>query len=225
MKNIIKTKTLFGASLTALAFSSIFTSTTFAQTCATVSTCEELGYDQAADNCSDQKYLKCPFDNTKYFCSSPKTITSCTSTHTLSSCPTNAACSTCADNGKYKQTGCQFGYGYNHQDQCNITCTSCDGDGYIYATSYGINCQSNLMILYVSQPTCFHTDTTKNTIREQMREFVLDLQPHLQNGSDCESFRRYQLPSLPDTRTKLKSEISQKLQSVGICTLTPLNHI
>ena len=68
MKNIIKTRTLFGAGLTALAFSSIFTSTAFAQTCATVPTCDELGYDLSETDCSGKKALKCPFDNTKFYC-------------------------------------------------------------------------------------------------------------------------------------------------------------
>ena len=68
MKNIIKTRTLFGAGLTALAFSSIFTPTAFAQTCATVPTCDELGYDLSASDCTGKKALKCPFDNTKFYC-------------------------------------------------------------------------------------------------------------------------------------------------------------
>ena len=68
MKNIIKTRTLFGAGLTALAFSSILSSTAFAQTCAVVPTCEDLGYTFSATNCNGKKILKCPFDQTKFFC-------------------------------------------------------------------------------------------------------------------------------------------------------------
>ena len=67
MKNIIKTRTSFGAGLTALAFSTIVTSTAFAQTCATVPTCEELGFDKTQRDCVTTP-LKCPFDQTKYYC-------------------------------------------------------------------------------------------------------------------------------------------------------------
>ena len=68
MKNIIKTRTLFGAGLTALAFSSILSSTAFAQTCAVVPTCEELGYNKTESECSGFDALKCPFDKTKFYC-------------------------------------------------------------------------------------------------------------------------------------------------------------
>ena len=66
MKNIIKTKTLFGAGLTALAFSLILTSTAFAQSCAAVPTCDELGYNKTT--CNGFVSLKCPFDKSKLFC-------------------------------------------------------------------------------------------------------------------------------------------------------------
>lgn len=39
-----------------------------AQTCAVPPTCESLGYDKSADECSDLAQLKCPFDQSKYFC-------------------------------------------------------------------------------------------------------------------------------------------------------------
>ena len=40
--------------------------------CAVPPTCEELGYAYSADWCKDQAVLKCPFDQTKVFCSEPK---------------------------------------------------------------------------------------------------------------------------------------------------------
>ena len=39
-----------------------------AQTCAVPPTCESLGYDKSADECSGLAQLKCPFDQSKYFC-------------------------------------------------------------------------------------------------------------------------------------------------------------
>ena len=141
MKNIIKTRTLFGAGLTALAFSSIFTSTAFAQTCAVVPTCEDLGYDLSASDCADKKALKCPFDNTKYFCN--VSTTNCTSSHTLTSCPENAVCSTCELNGKYKQTDCAPGYGIDADGKCTVPCSPCD-DGYLYADYPSMRCATNL---------------------------------------------------------------------------------
>lgn len=39
-----------------------------AQTCAVPPTCESLGYDKSADECRGLAQLKCPFDQSKYFC-------------------------------------------------------------------------------------------------------------------------------------------------------------
>ena len=39
-----------------------------AQTCAVPPTCESLGYDKFADECRGLAQLKCPFDQSKYFC-------------------------------------------------------------------------------------------------------------------------------------------------------------
>lgn len=63
-------KTTFGASLTALAFSAMLTSTAQAQTCTTVPSCSTLGYTKSASDCSGLDYLRCPFDQSKYFCTS-----------------------------------------------------------------------------------------------------------------------------------------------------------
>ena len=39
-----------------------------AQTCVIPPTCEELGYDKVASDCGSLAKLKCPFDDSKYFC-------------------------------------------------------------------------------------------------------------------------------------------------------------
>ena len=39
-----------------------------AQTCVVPPTCEELGYDKVASDCGSLAKLKCPFDDSKYFC-------------------------------------------------------------------------------------------------------------------------------------------------------------
>ena len=101
MKNIIKTRTLFGAGLTALAFSSILSSTAFAQTCAVVPTCSELGYDLSASDCAGKKALKCPFDNTKFYCpDSSGNNGGCTSPNVGSILYSDKSCSTELISGK-----------------------------------------------------------------------------------------------------------------------------
>lgn len=60
-------KNLYGASLIALAFS-LNISDAFAQTCAVPPTCAQLGYTKSASDCGGLATLKCPFDDSKLFC-------------------------------------------------------------------------------------------------------------------------------------------------------------
>ena len=66
-------KKYLGVSLTVLAFSMIYNVTAIAQTCSQAPSCEELGYIDTSDKCSDNAMVKCPFDTSKVFCRSQKT--------------------------------------------------------------------------------------------------------------------------------------------------------
>ena len=64
MRHTIK-KYFTGASIAALTLA-LNTSTSWAEGCTAVPTCDELGYNQTT--CGDAPALKCPFDQTKLFC-------------------------------------------------------------------------------------------------------------------------------------------------------------
>lgn len=55
-----------GASLWVLGM--MISGNVLAQTCVVPPTCEELGYDKVASDCGSLAKLKCPFDDSKYFC-------------------------------------------------------------------------------------------------------------------------------------------------------------
>lgn len=61
----------FRSGLLLLAFSLILSFNAMAQTCGTPPTCEELGYILAESKCRGVASLRCPFDQTKYYCSAP----------------------------------------------------------------------------------------------------------------------------------------------------------
>lgn len=58
----------FGVSLSVLAFSCFEPSQSLAQTCTVPPTCESMGYNKTASQCGNLATLKCPFDETKLFC-------------------------------------------------------------------------------------------------------------------------------------------------------------
>ena len=58
----------FGVSLSVLAFSCFEPSQSLAQTCTVPPTCESMGYNKTASQCGNLATLKCPFDQTKLFC-------------------------------------------------------------------------------------------------------------------------------------------------------------
>lgn len=60
------TTKIFGASLSALAFS--LPATTLAQTCIVPPTCEELGFIKTSTDCAGKTILKCPFDKAQVYC-------------------------------------------------------------------------------------------------------------------------------------------------------------
>ena len=55
--------------LAAVFAAAAFTSQTLAQTCVTPPSCENLGYNKTAAMCAGLDILRCPFDDTKFFCS------------------------------------------------------------------------------------------------------------------------------------------------------------
>ncbi len=60
------TTKIFGASLSALAFS--LPATALAQTCVPPPTCDELGFIKTATDCAGKTILKCPFDQGQVYC-------------------------------------------------------------------------------------------------------------------------------------------------------------
>jgi len=80
MRHTIK-KYFTGASIAAITLA-LNTSTSWAEGCTVVPTCDELGYNQTT--CGDAPALKCPFDQTKLFCGGGSSggnnnwLTSCT---------------------------------------------------------------------------------------------------------------------------------------------------
>ena len=73
-----RTDKILGASLALAAFSFITPSHVLAQTCVTPPTCESLGYTKSESDCAGKQALKCPFDNTKVFCSENTSGDNCT---------------------------------------------------------------------------------------------------------------------------------------------------
>lgn len=63
-------KNIFGASLSALAFS-LF-STSVAATCAVPPDCNALGFTQTSGDCAGKTMLKCPFNQSQVYCPSSK---------------------------------------------------------------------------------------------------------------------------------------------------------
>ena len=55
--------------LAAVFAAAALTSQTLAQTCVTPPSCENLGYNKTAAMCAGLDILRCPFDDTKVFCS------------------------------------------------------------------------------------------------------------------------------------------------------------
>lgn len=65
--NISRNNIVLGAGIVALAFS-LGTAPAHGQTCVTPPTCEALGYTQTAAGCTSKPILKCPFDQSKVYC-------------------------------------------------------------------------------------------------------------------------------------------------------------
>ena len=68
MRISIKNRMMIGASLLMMTFSLCINAN--AKSCATLPSCDELGYTKA--DCGSKKALKCPFDQTKLFCGKEK---------------------------------------------------------------------------------------------------------------------------------------------------------
>lgn len=77
--------------------------------CTTPPSCETLGYNQNASDCSGQYMLQCPFDSTKVFCGG------CTKDFNLTQCDaTKGVVENCYNKCKY--TSCYFGWVMNNGD-------------------------------------------------------------------------------------------------------------